>query len=492
LEQKAATAFIGGKAFAEAGGQLDVVNPVDESCVAKLDDNSADTVAAAIDNAKAAFAGGGWSGLGYGARAKILRGIAQAIRKNAEALAQLDTLCGGLPYHKSTLRHTMGAAAWFDYYADFLSVQADKAYTGTPGRTTLVTRAPRGVVGLFTPWNVPLGIAAIKLAAALAAGNCCVIKPSEQTPLSMLYLAQLMCDAGLPPGCVNVINGQGHIAGAALAAHRDVAAISFTGGGVAGASIAQSAASRFAPITMELGGKSPTLVFADADYDAALDGALLSAFSNSGQACLAGSRILVEETIADRFIADVVARAQAMMIAEPMDPACEIGPLSSAKHRAHVEALTQEAIDQGARCLTGNTRPDAFEKGFFVAPTVLLEPDPKSMIFQTEVFGPVAVITPFKTDDEALSLAQDSQYGLAAYLWTNSNSRIMRLSKALSAGTVLVNTAFQREQNAPFGGFKASGIGREGGASSYEFYTQEKTILISDAAAPSQPLGKTP
>lgn len=484
-----AQAFISGASYAQSVAQLEVMNPADESCCAVLDDNSETAVAAAVADAKAVFESGVWSLATHGARSTVLRAIAESIRANAADLAALDTLCAGLPYHRSTLRHVAGAACWFDYYADFLTTQSDTAHFGTCGRTTLITCEPRGVVGLYAPWNMPMGIAAIKLAAALAAGNSCVIKPSEQTPLSMLKLAQLMIDAGLPPGCVNVINGRGVGAGAALAAHRDVAAISFTGGGAAGAQIAQVASARFAPVTMELGGKSPTLVFADADYDAALDGALLSAFSNSGQACLAGSRVLVARTVADRFIADFVARTEAITLAEPMSEACEMGPMSSQRHLAHVETLTQKALDQGAQLLCGADRPVGFDKGYYFRPAVLQVDDPANTAFQTEVFGPVATIMTFDTPEEALALAQDSAYGLAAYVWTGSISRAMELSKTLKAGSVLINTAFQRELNAPFGGYKASGIGREGGPGSYAFYTQEKTILISDDPAKSPKLG---
>lgn len=485
-----AQAFIGGVPYVEDISQLEVINPADESCAVTLDDNGDAAVDAAIANAKAVFESGAWSAAPHAVRAKVLRAIAQSIRANAEDLAKRDTLCAGLPYHRSTLRHVAGAAGWFDYYADFLTTQTDQAHLGTPGRTTLITRTPRGVVGLYAPWNVPLGIAAIKLAAALAAGNSCVIKPSEQTPLSMLKLAQLMIDAGLPPGCVNVINGRGAGAGAALAAHRDVAAISFTGGGVAGAKIAQVASARFAPVTMELGGKSPTLIFADADYDAALNGALLSAFSNSGQACLAGSRVLVQRSIADRFIADFVARTKAITIAEPMHLDCEMGPMSSQRHRSHIETLIQKAVDEGAQLLCGAGRPVGFETGYYVEPTALQVTDPQSAIFQTEVFGPVATLMTFETPEEALELAEDSAYGLAAYVWTGSITRALDFSKVMKAGTVLVNTAFQRELNAPFGGYKASGIGREGGPGSYAFYTQEKTILMSDHPAQSEPLGR--
>lgn len=484
-----AQAFVGGAPYLEAVPQIEVVNPDDESRAALLDDNSDHAVAAAVADAKAAYGSGVWAKASNVQRGSVLRAIAHVIRDHGPELAKLDTLCAGLPYHRSTLRHVDGAADWFEYYADFLTTQSDRSALGTPGRTTLVVREPRGVVGLYAPWNVPLGIAAIKLAAALAAGNSCVIKPSEQTPLSMLRLAELMVDAGLPSGCVNVVNGRGSGPGAALAQHPDVSAISFTGSGATGASIAQAAARRFAPVTMELGGKSPTLIFADADYDAALDGALLSAFSNSGQACLAGSRILIDAKIADRFIADFVTRTQAIAIRPPLDQACEIGPMSSKAHRSRIEQMTAEAIQSGATCLTGNARPQGFHQGWYVCPTVLHVTDPKNMIFQTEVFGPVAAIMTFDDEEQALLLAQDSDFGLAAYVWTRNVSRALRLSKTLSAGSVLVNTAFQRELNAPFGGYRASGIGREGGPSSYDFYTQEKTILISDEPASSPRLG---
>lgn len=485
-----ASAFIGGALTSEKGARLELVNPANETSIGQVECNTPETVKWAVSNALEVFQNRIWSAAPLSKRAGVLRAIAQTIRDNAEELAALDTLCAGLPYHRRTLRHAAGAAGWFDYFADFLSTQRDDAYLGTPDRTTLVTRVPRGVVALYAPWNVPLGIAAIKLAAALAAGNTCVIKPSEQTPLSMLRLAALMVEAGLPAGCVNVVNGRGPGAGAALAKQAPIAAISFTGGAAAGASIAEAAAGRFIPVTMELGGKSPTLIFADSDYEAALDGALLSAFSNSGQACLAGSRILVEASIADRFIADFTARTKAIRIAEPMDPACEMGPMSSENHRALVARMFEEAVKDGAEPLTACKAPEAHPNGFYLTPGILHVTDPKAMIFQTEVFGPLATLMTFRDDGEALSLAQDSSYGLAAYVWTRDIQRALQFSKALDAGTILVNTAFQRELNAPFGGFKASGIGREGGGSSYAFYTQEKTILLSDASASSAPLGK--
>lgn len=351
---------------------------------------------------------------------------------------------------------------------------------------TQVVREPVGVVALFTPWNIPLMAAGLKLAAALAMGNCVVIKPSELSPLGTIRLVEILREAGLPDGVLHLVNGRGSVTGKALADHPNIAAISFTGGPVAGSSIAQTAAARFAKVTMELGGKSANIVLADAPYDAALDGTLTAAFGNSGQACLAGSRVLVEAPLADRFIADLVARAEALRIGRTFDAAAEIGPQSSEAQMHRVLAYADRGGADGGELLCGGRRADGFA-GFQVEPGIIHVTDNRAAICQEEVFGPLITVQIVDSDEQAVAVANDTPFGLAGYVWSADPARAASVAAGLRTGTVIINSPFLRERGAPFGGFNASGVDREGGRWSLDFYSEAKAIITRswDGAKPT-------
>ncbi len=476
---EATTAVINGKAVQGDGDTIfEVINPTDETKVLDLVGSDAEYVDRAVQAARKRFEQGAWSHAPIQARQEVLFKTAELIQAHREELAALDTLCVGLPYYGSTLGQTQAAANWFHYFGELIGTANDELYQQLPNTITLVTHDPVGVVGIFPPWNIPLYSAALKTSAALAMGNSCVIKPSSQSPLSALRFVELLYQAGLPEGVVNLVNGSGSVTGAALAGHRDINLISFTGGGVAGRLIATQAAQRFAKVTMELGGKSGNIIFDDASYERALDTALLAVYANNGQICLAGSRILVQNTIAERFISDFVKRAENIRIGDPFNPETELGPLSSKGHMEQVLSYVNVARSEGVKILTGGNRPNGFDKGYYIKPIVVLAKDNRLRVCQEEVFGPFATILTFDTEEEAISMANDTQFGLVAYLWTENVARALRVSEALRAGTILVNTPIQREKNAPFGGFKHSGIDREGGKWSLRFYSEAKTTII--------------
>lgn len=479
--------LIDGRLVIGAGERIAVVDPSRGETIAHLAEADAHNVDAAIGAARAAFDDGRWSRLPVARRQALLYRAAELIRAEADDLAALETLCAGLPLLASSRRHMHMAADWLAFYGERIGSLAGEHYDQTAA-ATLVMAEPRGVAGLFAPWNVPVGLAFAKLAPALAAGCTCVLKPSEQTPLATLRTVELLHEAGIPDGVVNLVNGRGPITGGALAAHDGVDCLSFTGGGTAGAAIAQAAARRHIPAVLELGGKSAFVVFADADLDLALDGALAAMFANNGQACLAGSRILLDASIADAFTERFVARAAAIRVGDPFDPASEMGPIASERHMSSILAFAARADGHGATLLTGGHRLD--RPGSYIAPIVARADHPSHEIAQEEIFGPFATLMRFRGEEEAWAIANSTRYGLAAYLWTRDHGRVLRGARALAAGTVVVNAPMIRERNAPFGGWKASGTGSEGGAASLRFFMREKTVILSEGWQPPHRFGR--
>jgi acyl-CoA reductase-like NAD-dependent aldehyde dehydrogenase len=472
--------------------ELPVINPDDGTELLKLSESDEATVNRAVSSARASFNSGAWSRAPIEQRQRVLQRTAELIRDNAQELAALDSLSTGLLYHSSTYGQAYYAAAgWFQYFAGLIGTTGEDLYRQLPDTRAFVTREPVGVAGLFTPWNIPVMGASLKLSAALAMGNSCVLKPSEQSPLGAARLVELIHEAGLPPGVLQLVNGHGTVTGAALASHPDVNLVSFTGGETAGRIIATETAKRFARTTMELGGKSANVIFADADLEKALDGSLTAIYANSGQGCLAGSRILVQKSVADSFIADFVQRSNQVRVGRPFDDKAEVGPQSSKQHMERVLTYTDVVRDEGGEILTGGKRAEAFAEGFYVEPTVAVARDNSARVCQEEIFGPFATFLVFDTDEEAVEIANDTRFGLAAYLWTESLQRAMRVSDRLRSGTVLVNTPMQRERNAPFGGFGHSGIDREGGRWSLDFYSEPKTTIVPYGDQPIPTMGKS-
>jgi acyl-CoA reductase-like NAD-dependent aldehyde dehydrogenase len=473
------TSLIDGERVPARAGthRIPIVNPTNEQVLAHLQEADAAEVNAAVVSARRAFDQGPWPRMDITERNDILYSIRDHLRKNAEELAYLECLNTGLPL-LSVRRHVDRMARNFEFFAEVASTTHGETYTQSKGYVTYVTREPRGVAGCIAPWNAPLSLASMRVATCIPFGNTCVLKPSEYTPLSMLRMVEIFHEAGLPPGVVNLVNGRGQITGDALVNHAGVDMIGFTGGTSTGRAIAATAGRNLKPVALELGGKSANIICDTADVERALDGALAGIYGNNGQACLAGSRILVQRGIADAFIERFVARSQKINIGDPMLPSTEIGPLAFEQHMQRVLSYVDVAKADGATLLTGGRRSPAHEKGWFIEPTAVLAPNNEARVCQEEIFGPFATFLTFDTVEEAVAIANASNFGLVSYVWTEDLSTAMRCARDIRAGTVWVNTAMIRDLRAPFGGYKESGIGRDGPQASLEFFTELKATII--------------
>lgn len=476
------TSFIAGAAAAGGGHRIAVHYPATGAQVSELVEADAAEVAVAVDAARRAFDGTGWPRMPTEARQELLMACHDIVLAHADELARLECLNLGVSMNELKARHIRRAAYNFRFFAEFIGQMKGEVYEQTEGYRSIVVREPVGVAALIAPWNAPTALASMKVAACLAFGNTCVLKPSEQTPLALARFVALLHEAGVPAGVVNLVNGRGPVTGAALVAHPGVDLISFTGGTETGRAIMAEAGRRLKPCTMELGGKSANIVFASADYDRALDAALASIFSNNGQQCLAGSRILVERAVAERFIADFTDRARRLRIGDPMDATTELGPLASAGHRDRVLAYADIARGEGIDILHGGAAPEGLpaplQGGYFVQPTVALAPANATRTCQEEIFGPFATFLVFDGYDDAITKANDTAFGLVSYVWSDHLPTIERATRDLRSGVVWVNTTMTRELRAPFGGYKDSGVGREGGAACRDFYTESKTVTV--------------
>lgn len=470
--------FIGGEWVDSIGGEIfEVLNPVSNQTYATCAAGQKADIDRAVAAAKEAFDSGPWPTMKPRDRFRILNKIADLVEASDARLAELETFDTGLPITQA-LGQANRAAENFRFFADLIVAQADDTYKVPGQQMNYVNRKPVGVAGLITPWNTPFMLESWKLAPALASGCTVVLKPAEFTPLSATLWAAIFKEAGLPDGVFNLVNGIGEEAGASLVAHPDVPLISFTGETTTGKIIYRSCADNLKGMSMELGGKSPAVVFADADLDAAIDSTLFGVFSLNGERCTAGSRILVERSIYDEFCKRYAERAAKIVVGDPHDPKTEVGALVHPEHYAKVMSYVEIGKTEG-RLLSGGARPAHLPEGNYVSPTVFADVPPDARIFQEEIFGPVVAITPFDSDEEALSLANGVKYGLAAYIWTSNLQRAHNFGHKVEAGMVWLNSHNVRDLRTPFGGVKASGLGHEGGYRSIDFYTDQQAMHIT-------------
>ncbi len=478
--------LIGGAWVDSASGQTrELRDPANGELVAIVPEAGREDARRAIDAAREAFDRGSWRKTSAFDRAKLLFKLGEALHRQADALARLEVRSCGKPLVEAQF-DIADAANCFEFYGG-LATKIHGETMNVPGNSmSYVVREPIGVCGQIIPWNFPLLMAAWKLAPALAAGNTCVLKPSELTPLTALELGRMMLDVGFPAGVVNIITGPGAGVGEELAESPRVDKIAFTGGTVTGRKIMQAAAGNLKKVTLELGGKNPNLVFADADLECAVDGALYGAFVNQGEVCSAGSRLLVERSIHDRFVEAMLAKVPRIKLSHGLDEGCKMGPLISGPHRDKVLSYINIGIEEGARLVCGGKPPadPALSKGFFVEPTIFVDVTPKMRIAREEIFGPVLSVIPFDSEEEAIAIANDSEYGLAAAVWTKNVTRAHRVVRELRAGVTWVNTYHPTYNEMPWGGYKQSGIGRELGLYGIEGYLETKQVNIHLDEAP--------
>jgi 5-carboxymethyl-2-hydroxymuconic-semialdehyde dehydrogenase len=470
--------FIDGEETGSLSGRtFEVLNPASNRPYAIADAGQAEDIDSAVGAAHAAFTKGRWPRATSRERARVLNRIADAIEKLEDRLAELETFDTGLPVTQAA-GQARRAAENFRFFADQIVTLHEDAYRVPGIQVNYVVRKPVGIAGLITPWNTPFMLESWKLAPALASGCPVVLKPAEFTPLSATLWPRICAEAGLPRGVFNMVLGIGEEAGQALVEHPDVPRVSFTGETATGQTIMRTAAAHLKGLSMELGGKSPAVVFADADLEAALDSTLFGVFSLNGERCTAGSRILVERSCYEEFCSRYADRAANVVVGLPYDPATEVGALV---HPEHYERVIRyiEIGKQEATLLVGGGRPDHLPEGNYLAPTVFADVKPEARIFQEEIFGPVVALTPFDTEDEAIALANDVKYGLAAYVWTSDLKRGHRVAAAIDAGMVWLNSHNIRDLRTPFGGVKSSGVGHEGGRRSIDFYTTEQIVHVA-------------
>lgn len=432
-----------------------------------------------VSKAKTAFASAVWSGKLASERSRIMQRIADVIDAHSEELIQLHTLETGIPAKQARAMHVPRSAENFRFFGELLGSLSGETYDQTGRYLSLVTREPVGVGLVIAPWNAPLILSTMKIAAAMSVGNSVILKPSEYTPLCALRLVELMAEAGVPENVVQVVCGPGQSVGKELVQHSDIGAVGFIGGTATGKSIMAGAAINLKKVGLELGGKSANIITPSADLDAAVDGSLMAIFANNGEQCLAGSRILVDEAIADQFIAQFVERVSAIRVGDPFDEQAEIGPLAFAAHFDRVCDFARQAHDSDTvTVLAGGVPLEDRAGGYYFAPTVVETNDNKSPLCQEEIFGPFVTIQRTRNIEDAITRANDSDFGLVAYIWAQDIDEIMQARKRIEAGTIWVNTPMARDVRAPFGGYKQSGIGRDGLPGSIELYTEEKTTMI--------------
>jgi aldehyde dehydrogenase (NAD+) len=477
--------FVGGQ-FVDAldGETFETLNPHDGSVLANVAQATPADVDRAVDAAATAFPA--WARLGASSRGRLLLKLADRIEEQADELAILESLDTGHPIRDSRRLDVVRTAATFRYFGGMADKVQGDVIPVEPGFLNYVLREPLGVVGMIVPWNFPLMFCSWKMGPALAAGNTVVMKPAALTPLSALRLAELMADVGIPNGVVNIVPGPGRTAGMHLARHPGVAKIAFTGSTATGREIVNASAGNLKRVQLELGGKGANIVFADAELTAAVNGSAFAVFHNQGQACIAGSRLILHASIADEFLARFIELAESIRVGDPLDPATEMGPVTSAEHRDRVLRYVEIARDEGGEVLTGGSAPadPSLERGYYLRPTVV-RAEPRSRVSQEEVFGPFVTVTTFRSDEEALGIANEVEYGLGGGLWTRDVSRAHLIAGQLRTGMVWVNTYKRVNPGSPFGGVGRSGYGREMGFEAIHEYTEAKSVWLNvDADIP--------
>ncbi|HEY9357584.1 MAG TPA: aldehyde dehydrogenase [Arthrobacter sp.] len=477
--------FINGEWVAPSSGDyFESTNPATLDVLYQAARGNEADVSKAVAAASAAFENPAWRDLSQTKRGHLLRSLGDLVGEHADELARMESEDNGKLLRE--MRAQLAAMPEYYYYYAGLAdkIQGDTIPGSSRAMLNYTLREPLGVVGAITPWNSPLTLTTSKLAPALATGNTIVIKPSEYTSATVLRLAELAEEAGFPPGVINVVTGFGAEAGAALVEDRRLAKISFTGSTATGARIAASTASRFIGSTLELGGKSPNIVFADADIANASMGVVAGIFAAAGQTCIAGSRVFAHKSVYDELLERVANRARSIIIGDPLLDATELGPLAFADQRDKVASYVDLGVSEGATVLTGGGRPDTGLGGYFFEPTVLTDVDNSMRVVREEIFGPVAAVMPFETEDGVLALANDTSYGLAAGIWTTNLSRAHRMASRLEAGTIWVNTYRTMSPQSPREGFKTSGVGVEHGIESIREYTRVKSVWINTDESP--------
>ncbi|QUM74713.1 aldehyde dehydrogenase family protein (plasmid) [Sphingopyxis granuli] len=482
--------FIDGAVVAGRGEELPVIYPATEEQVSAVTEAGEDIVDQAVRSARATLDRRVWRDLPTVERQRVFARICELTAEHLDELALLETVNTGQTLGYSRHAQLPRIIANFRFFAEWMGQATERAAFEDRRMLRYTMRHPLGVVALISSSNAPTALASTKIAAALCYGNSCVVKTSENTPLALARFVELLVEAGVPAGVVNMVNGRGQVTGDALSRHPLVNGISFTGGTATAARIAAVAAPLHKRLDLELGGKSANIVMPSADLDLAVTAALLAIYTNNGQQCFAGSRILLHRDIADRFIEQFVARANRIRVGDPFAADTQNGPLAFRSHYDRVCSYIEIAHQEGARLLAGGGRPDGLEQGLYLRPTAFLAPDNSARICQEEVFGPFASFLIVDSIEEAISVANDSPYGLVSYVWSNDQREVLAATHAIEAGLVMVNTPLlSLDGRMPFGGFRQSGVGREGAEGSRAFYTEEKTVAIALEPPALPPIG---